>query len=359
MYVAVVLSAEVELADLDARHWKNWWQLLVPPRVRARPPWALAVLDRTAGPRVVKLIVTGRGSIEPASAPMPGLDSKSLAAWAAELGVAAVVVVDRDLIGRLSAEIEGALRLDQDLVAQGLVALRALRRHAGNGVWTEPPLLEILPAPAFEPLQRTFDLLVPDRSALIAYVIEDDRSRVHASIIAVKERGDIVRAATHRAIADLVPEAALARSWDDVGKDRDRERERDRDRDRGYRRVLAAVEERFARPSIALFLERATLMRVITGPSDQLARELNAKRVAIDPAPTWLLGLLGGAAVAAMAGRAASALAQMLPQGARDRASALASMARGAMKESGAHPFALLGFDPLELWSRLRHFYRE
>jgi hypothetical protein len=348
VYPAGVLSAELELAALDARHWKNWWQLLVPPRVRAQPPWALAVLDRSAVPaRVVKLIVTGRGSLDPAAAPMPGLDGKSLAAWAATLGAAALIVVDRDLVAKLSGEIEGALRLDQDLVAQGLVALRALRRYAGNGVWTEPPLLELLPTPAFEPLQRTFDLLVPDRSALIAYVIEDDRSRVHASIIAVKDGGDIVRAATHRALADIVPEAALARTWDDPAKDR------------GYRRVLAAVEDRFARPSIALFLERATLLRVVTGPTDQLAREINAKRVAIDPAPAWLLGLLGGAAVAAMAGRAATALAQMLPQGARDRASAFATMARDAMKESGAHPFALLGFDPLELWSRLQHFYRE
>jgi hypothetical protein len=343
-----VLSAELELADLDARHWKNWWRLLVPPRVRARPPWALAVLDRSAAPpRVVKLIVTGRGSIDPAAAPMPGLDGKALAAWAAALGTAALVVVDRELVARLSAEIEGALRLDQDPLEQGLVALRALRRHAGDGVWTEPPLLELLPSPAFEPIQRTFDLLVPDRSALVAYVIEDDRRAAHASIIAVKDGGDIVRAATHRALADVVPEAALARGWDDPGKDR------------GYKRVLAAVEDRFARPSIALFLERATLMRVITGPSDQLARELNARRVVIDPAPAWLLGLLGGAAVAAMAGRAASALAQMIPQGARDRASAIATRARDAMKESGTHPFALLGFDPLELWSRLRHFYRE
>jgi hypothetical protein len=178
-------------------------------------------------------------------------------------------------------------------------------------------------------------------------VIEDDRSRIHASVIAVKDGGDIVRAATHRALAAAVPEATLARSWDAAGKDR------------GYRRVLAAVEDRFARPSLALFLERATLMRVVTGPSDQLARELNAKRVVIDPAPAWMLGLLGGAAVAAMAGRAASALAHMLPQGARNRASAIATMARDAMKETGAHPFALLGFDPLELWSRLQDFYRE
>ncbi len=54
-----------------------------------------------------------------------------------------------------------------------------------------------------------------------------------------------------------------------------------------------------------------------------------------------------------MAGRAASALAQMLPQSARDRASALASRARDAID-----PFAMLGFDPLELWQRLKHHYR-
>nr|MBA3499258.1 hypothetical protein [Deltaproteobacteria bacterium] len=95
------------------------------------------------------------------------------------------------------------------------------------------------------------------------------------------------------------------------------------------------------------------------GPSDQLARELNAKHVMIDPAPAWLLGLLGGAAVAAMAGRAASALASMLPQGARDRGRAIAGRAKDALQNSGASPFALLGFDPLELWSRVKHFYRQ
>jgi len=48
----------------------------------------------------------------------------------------------------------------------------------------------------------------------------------------------------------------------------------------------------------------------------------------------------------------------MLPQATRDRASALASRAREAMKDSGANPFAMLGFDPIELWSRLKHHYR-
>ena len=331
-----MLSPEIDLADLDARHWTNWWRLLVPPRVLAQPAWALAILD---GGSLAKLIVTGKGSIDPLPA-FPG--TKSLAAWARTLGVAAVIAVERELVAQLSAEIEGALRFDQDFAEQGLVALRALKKHAGHGLWTEPALLELLPAPTYEPLQRTFDLLVPDRSALVAYVIDDDRARIHASVIAVKDDGDLIRAATHRAIADLVPEASFARDWQKQQK-----------------RVLAAVEERFAKPSIALFLERATLLRILTGPSDQLAREINQKHVVIDPAPAWLLGLLGGAAVAAMAGRAATALASMLPQGARDRGRAIAERAKDALKDSGAHPFALLGFDPLELWSRVKHFYRE
>lgn len=292
----------------------------------------------------MKVVIAGhdaRGSIDPASAPLPGVTPRALESYATTLGVGAVIVLDRRVIKELSSEIEVAMRFDQDGIAQSLVALRALKKHVGSGIWTEPPLLDLLPAPAMEPIQRTFDLLVPDRSALVAYVIEDDRSRVHTSIIAVKEHGDITRVATHRAIADLVAETTLARDWGT-----------------GYKRVLAAVEERFAKPSVALFLERATLMKILTGPSDQLAREVNAKTVILDPVPAWLLGLLGGAAMAAMAGRAGRALAAMLPKETRQRASAFVRGAQDMMKESGAHPFALLGFDPIELWSRLKHHYR-
>lgn len=336
-----MLSPELELAHLDARQWRNSWRLLVPPRVLERPRWALVVIDG-APERPLKLVVAGtdaRGSIEPI--PPLALTGPALAAYAQALGVGSLIVVDAKLVGELSAEIEGALRCDHDGVAQALIALRALKRRAGNGLWTHPPLLEILPAPPYEAVQRTFDLLVPDDSAIVAYVIEDDRRRAHASIIATKRGGDITRAASHRAIADLVPEPAFARDWHT-----------------GYKRVLAAVEERFAKPSLGLFLERATLHKILTGPSDQLARELNAKRVVIDPAPAWLYGLLGGAAVAAMAGRAATALAHMLPRSTRARASALAHRAQSAMMDSGAHPWALLGFDPIELWSRLKHYYR-
>lgn len=304
-----------------------------------RPRWALAIVD---GDRLLKVLVGGEGSRDPQSCPLVGHDEPALQAWARSLHVDAAIVLDRRVAGELSAEIEGALRPDMDGVVQSLVALRAIKRHAGRGIWTLPAILELLPTPAYEPIQRTFDLLIPDNSAVLAYVIEDDRSRIHASLIAVKSGGDITEAATHRAIADLVAEPAFARDWK-----------------KGSARVLSAVEERFAKPAIGLFVERSTLMRILTGPSDQLARELNAKNLVIDPAPAWLLGLLGGAAVAAMAGRAASALASMLPASARERAQSFAQRAGAAMKESGAHPFALLGFDPLELWARLKHFYRD
>jgi hypothetical protein len=328
-----VLSAELELAHLDARHWRNGWRLLVPPRVLAPAAWALIVVDGSLA-KPVRAVVAGAGA-------RPVTPEATAAGYAAQLKCAAAIVLDAGVIAALSAEIEALLRPDMEGPAQALIALKAMKRHAGHGIWSEPPLLELLPAPGHDGLQRTFDLLVPDRTAMLAYVIEDDRSRVHTSIIATKQHGDVTRAAQHRAIADLVPEASFARDWAAQ-----------------HGRVLAAVEERFAKPSVGLFLERATLMRILTGPSDQLARELDAKHLIIDPAPAWLLGLLGGAAVVAMAGRAASALAHMMPKSARDRASSLAHRAQAVMKESGAHPFALLGFDPLELFHQLKHHYR-
>lgn len=342
--LARVIAANLALADLDGRHWRNWFELLVPPGVLERPRWALVIVEAIDPVRIARVIVGGdgaRGAIDPADAPLASLDGAALRALGRRLAVDAVVAIQIDALARLAGEVERALTLDQDLVEQGLVAWRALKRLSGRGVWTEPHLLDLLPAPGYDALQKTFDLLVPDNTALVAYVIEDDRAAVHASIIARKRGGDVDAVATHLAIDDLVGEAALARDWP-----------------KAYPRVLRAVEERFARPSVAVFLERATLLRVITGPGDQLGRELNARKVVIDPAPAWLLGLLGGATMAAMATRGARALAQLLPASAREAGKGLAQRAQAAMRESGAHPFALLGFDPLELWAVVKQFYR-
>ena len=337
-----MLSRDVALHHIDPRHWAGWFELLIPPAVRTRPRWALAVIEGSPA-KCIKLVVAGheaRGAVDPSQLTLPPTQAH-LQACAKKLGVGAVIVVEVGAIAQIAGEVERHLTIDQDAAAQGLALLRALKHRSGKGVWSEPPLLDLVPAPAFDPLQRTFDLLVPDDSALCAYIIGDDRARVAASVIAVKRGGDIVEVASHAAIAAEVSEAALARDWAGA-----------------YKRVNKAVADRFAKPCVSLFLERATVDKIMLGPPDTLGRELNARRVIIDPAPAWLLGLLGGATIAAVAQRGASALASLLPQGARDRAADLADRARTAMKESGANPFGLLGFDPIELWLTFRHYYR-
>ncbi len=319
---------------------RNAWDLFVPPGLAA--PRLLIGFVEGAPPRWVKLVHAGRdarGAL--ATASLEPFAPGALAALCEDHDADGAIILDVGAIAALSHEIEAHLTIDLDLAAQGLATLRALKRHAGKGVWSHPHLLELVPAPHYEPLQRTFDLLVPDDTALVGYVFDDDRARVHTSGVAVKRGGDLAEVTTHAALADAIDERTLAHDWP-----------------KHYKRVLAAVEQQVAKPSIGVFLERATLLRVLTGPGDQLARELNARRVIIDPAPAWLLGLLGGATVAAFATRGARAIANLLPRSARDAAAGLAHRASDAMKQSGAHPFALLGFDPLELWAQVKHFYR-
>lgn len=337
-----VIDAELELPALDRLHWERWWKLLVPPRLWTAPRWLLIVVEQgAAGPVPVRAIEAGprgRGALELAALPWRGVTR--LDELAEVCKVSALIVIERTMLPLLARTLDGSLHQGQDLVEHGLLALRACKAQVGRALWTYPAVLELLPTPSYEAVQRTFDLLVPDDSALVAYVFEDDRREIHTSVIARKRHGSVDRVTTHRGLGP-VPAQALAQSWPTA-----------------YPRVLAAVERAVARPSLGVFLERATLQRILTGPSDQLSRELSARKLVLDPAPTWLLGLLGGATVAAVANRGAKALAAMLPSAARTRAAGLAQRASTALRDSGAHPFALLGFDPLELFRRLQGFYR-
>ena len=83
-----MLSPEIELADLDARHWKNWWRLLTPPGVLGETRWALAILDRGT---LCHLILSGEGARS--LVPLPGLTPQARAANARTPGVAAVIAI--------------------------------------------------------------------------------------------------------------------------------------------------------------------------------------------------------------------------------------------------------------------------
>jgi hypothetical protein len=333
-----MLSPDVEIASLSGRHLHGWLDLLVPPGVH----WdaKVAVVFVRDG-QVLAAAVAGEGPLEPSSVPFSGTGHDQLEPLRKALEADTLFVIEDGALGRLMADAESSLRLSDDYTAQGIAWWRALKRELGTGIHVEPRLLEMLPVVPFDALQRTFDLLVPDNTAMAAYVFSDDKTRIEASIIAKKAGGDITRVAAHRAIDDIVDERRLARNWQTQ-----------------YKRALAAIEERFAKPSVALFMERGAFYRVVTGPTDQLAKELSSRGIIIDPTPAWLMGLLGGATAVALATRGARALSRFVPLTARRAAAGIAQSAQDRLRESGAHPFALLGFDPIDLWLRVRHVYR-
>ena len=333
-----MLSRAIEMVDLDGRHLARWLGLLLPPGT-AEPDWAALFVDQAR--RVVHAVRAGRGAIDPATVGLAGVRPTDLAAARRALGVGLLAVVEVGALGRLQADIDRRLRLDDDYPAQCLTVLRALKRVSGAGLWLEPRLLDLVPPMAPEPLQRTFELLVPHGTSLLAYVFDSRPDDVHTSVIAVVERGDISLVTTHLGLEEALPGPALARSWRaQTG------------------RVISLVAERYAPPSIGVFVDRAAWQRILVGPSDQLAVEMTAGRLVFDPAPAWLRGLLGGAQLAALATRSARNLARFVPPSARRRAAGLAQSAQERLKSSGAHPFALLGFDPVELWHQVRAYYR-
>ena len=332
-----MLSPRVEMYDLDGGHLAHWLELLLPPAA-GEALWAAVFVD--AERRVVHAVRAGEGALDPSTVELGGTGPAELAAARRALGVGLLAVIEVGALARLHAEVDGRLRLDDDYPAQCLSILRALRHMNGAGIWLEPRILELIPPLAPEPLARTFELLVPD-GALVAYVFDSRPPDVHASVIAVVERGDISLVTTHLGLADAMPGPVLARSW---RKQTDR--------------LLSLVAERYARPSIGLFAERAAWRRILVGRSDQLAAEIAAGHVVFDPAPAWLRGLLGGAQIAALATRGARNLARFVPPQARRAASGLAQSAQERLRSAGAHPFALFGFDPIELWHQLRGYYR-
>jgi hypothetical protein len=330
-----MLSRHIEMVDLDGRHLANWLDLLLPPTL-GEASWGIVFVENG---RPVHAVVAGQGRVDPARAALAGSSRAQLAAARRALGVGLLAVLEVDAVARLHEAIDGGLRLDDDYPAQWLTILRALKQ--AGGIRLDPDLLDLIPPLAPEPLARTFELLVPDESTLLAYVFDERPADVFASVIAVVEKRDISLVTTHLALADALPGPVLARAW---------KKQTDR--------VLSLVAERWAEPSIGLFVERAAWQRILIGPGDQLSREMSAGNLVIDPAPAWLRGLLGGAQLAALATRSAKSLARFVPSSARRAASGLAQSAQDRLRSAGAHPFALLGFDPIELWRRVQAYYR-
>jgi hypothetical protein len=332
-----VLAHDPDIAWLDRRHLQNWWRLALPPGIDRNARFAIVVL---AQGELIHAIRSGEGALPLADVPFSGTKRGQLVQLKKALEVEGLLVLEEGALVDLFATMEQGLQSTDNFATQGVGLWQCLRK--AEGVWSDPPLLDLIPPLRVDALQKTFNLLVPNKSTLAAYVFDEEQRRVHCSVIAMKEEGQVTLATMHPAIRDLVTERELSRDW----------REQ-------YSRVNQALTSRFAKPSIAVFVERGAVDRILRGPADQLARELRERNVIVDPAPLWLQGLLGGVAAVAVAGQSAKRMARFLPKGARRMAGDLAGAAQERMKTSGANPFAKLGFDPIELLQQLRSFYAD
>jgi hypothetical protein len=321
-----VFSRDVNLHDIDARHYVNLRHLLEPEyqAYRGNGGKALPLVVILDQGRPIKAVRADRGRVPLADLKWYGPGALEKARK--ENGGAFLLAIELGTARTVLREIEERVRLTEDGVAQALHVARVIHDHMGQGIYLTPRVLAGVPVPSFEAIQRTFDLLYPDDRSVVVYVFE--RNEIHTSLIAVKRRGDITELTSHVAAAGDVHD------WH-----------------RDYSRLLQAAERRCAKPHIGVFIELGAWQRIATGASS-VSRELATKSLVLDPAPPWLLGMVAADAGAQVAKVGFGLLSRFVPDNVMKMAKDVATTAA----EKG--PFALLGFNPFALAGQLLRLRR-
>jgi hypothetical protein len=323
-----VISPDVEILDIDGEAWGNLVRLLhlAPPEVvdQAGGPGgggSPAVLFLLGG-RPVKGAFVGGGTFPTHDLEWSG--PASLARIRRKLGAPLLLAAEEGRLAEVLATAEGRLRHADDLVAQGLMLGTALRGAVGRGFYLDPDPLHGFPIPTYDTVQRTFDALFADGRSIALFVL--DGKAVHASVILQKEHGDVTRVATHDALGGIHVGSTLAAT---------------------HRQLVQRLRRSFAEPALAATLDLRTWRRIERGPAGSAARALTAGDLILDPAPPWLLTLIGAGAAYGAATRGAQLLGRFIPSPVRD-------MAQGLGQRLSGGPFQLLGFDPADLLRRVR-----
>ncbi|MCC6751618.1 MAG: hypothetical protein IT371_28460 [Deltaproteobacteria bacterium] len=344
-----MIAKELRIVDIDPQHLANLYRLVDPPggsdtmppgfldRLAPPPPGkekdALyqgrqrPVLAFTRRGQVLRVVQLGGGTLPATS--LRSAAPTDLKAFRTAHNLPLVVAVDVDELPGLLAQAQNKVRLDEDLVAQALSALRVLSDALGGAIHVEPRLWEALPIPPYELLQATFDRLLPDDRSFVFYVV--DRGRIWTSLIVRKRQGDIDLVTTHLSIAEQVPFSTIRQ---DAPK------------------IVAAVTKRFAPPHAAIFVPLGVWHQLLAGDRSIVARSMAARQTVIDPAPPWLLAIVGGGAVSEAATRSAQLVGKFLSStGIGGR---LFSGGAEKLVQTMANPLEALGLDPWELlrWAR-------
>jgi len=353
-----MISPRLKLIDLNPDHWARLMDLMLPPtggdpepaaagplgflaRAQAQvqaagkpersslatsPHRPAVVLHR--GGTILRVVQLGGGVLS--SEGLASVSTVDLRAYRKARALPLLVAIDVARLPEVWASFQDGINLTDDLALQHYAMLKALKAAIGSGVEVEPRLFGAVPLPAEAMLQKTFDRLLPDRRSFVMYLV--DRGSVWTSVIATKRDGDLQLITTHDAIAARV-------RFSTIGLD--------------AKKVVKEVGRRFEPVHIGLFLPLSVFQELVAGDLSAIARAMAARKAVVDPAPAWLLGLVGAGAAAEAAtrtGRLASGLLRgsKLWQG---LGRGPAGKAAEKLAQTLSSPLELLGLDP---WEALR-----
>ena len=292
-------------------------RLLAPPKrgVSSSLPHAAPLVLIIEEGRCVKAMRPFSKSLDASLFPWAG--PWSLGQHRRSSGAPFAIAVEGEALERIAAAMDRRVVTGDDYVAQLLEVARAGRAELGKGIHVEPDVLGLVPVPSYAALQKTWDTLVPDERSIGLFVF--DEGAVWCSAIVAKQGGEAVRVTTHAALGIARPEMRWGR----------------------HKEILQAMESRVARPHAALFASLDAWREIVGPEPGALARQVALQRAIIDPAPPWLLALIGAGAMAGVAQSASKLFGRFVPQSVKDTARALS-------------PFAALGFDPIETFTKIR-----
>jgi len=345
-----VISPQLEMRDINPVHWKRLMELMLPPPGGDPQPGssggALSLLARASAPErrsttalspampaivlhragaPVRVLRLGGGALSPDGLAAP-VSQEGLRAFRRRHDLPFAAAVDIDLLPQLWADAQAAVRHEDDYAVQLLAMVKAFRDALGRGVLVDPRLFGKVPLPSPRVLQATFNRVLPDGRSFVLYITNG--GGLHASLIAVKRHGDLTLVTTHDAIADSVRFGSIRSD---------------------ARAVLRAVTERFAPPHIGVFLPLSVWHETVAGDRSAIARAMAGRRALLDPAPAWVLALVGVGVVAEGTTRVGRLAGQLLT-------GKLGLGGRRAQKlaQTLSNPLDALGLDPWELlrWGR-------
>lgn len=263
-----MLSANINVQDVDGAHWRRFLSLLTHPlpSIGAHPPKMPVVLLLEKN-KLQKALRIGEGVLLGVSWSGP----ESLPALRKSLNASWVLAIEVEALSALLQEFESQWRFGQDIVSDALSYLHLLRTKIGHGFYIYPRPFANLLIPPMEVWKRFVDLLLPDGQCLVFYVFE--HQQIWTSFIIGKQHGEIDLLTTHDALRPAPP----------------------MDQWRSDARLLVNAISKQIRPvQIGLFAEKSVWLSLLaSGSRTAFASAVAEGTVLLDPAPSWVRVLLG------------------------------------------------------------------